>query len=234
MRIYLESDMSRNTRRILFLFTLLMLSTYLVQNWCTKKDLTYLRTSTFDGSKVKPALEQTASGRITLNEIEPRSESFFLVETSGRSSLDPKELCTIESVAKHHPNNTVYVLLTSPFADSAVSFIADKYSNVEFRGISVESFLVNSPLAELWTSGKLRNSDYLVSHLSDVLRYLVLYKYGGTYLDMDQVVIKTFPDLPNFIGRESFWIGKEIIYFGRGNNANEGVFFIKQQEEFFA
>lgn len=39
--------------------------------------------------------------------------------------------------------------------------------------------------------------------MSDFLRYLVLYKYGGIYLDLDVVVQKNLDELPaNFCGIE--------------------------------
>lgn len=50
-------------------------------------------------------------------------------------------------------------------------------------------------------SGKLFRSKYLVSHMSDYLRYLTLYRYGGVYLDLDVVVQQNLDHLsPNFSG----------------------------------
>ena len=143
---------------------------------------------------------------IPLAEIEPAADSFFILETSGRSRLTPKELCTIESAALHHPNHTIYVLMTSPTVDWPIALNA--YKNVIFKRVSVDRFIESSPLKDLWTSECVQKSDFLTSHLSDVLRYLVLFKYGGTYLDSDQIVLRHFPALPNFVGRESFWVGK--------------------------
>lgn len=42
--------------------------------------------------------------------------------------------------------------------------------------------------------------------MSDFLRLIVLYKFGGIYLDLDVVVQKNLDELPaNFVGKESFW-----------------------------
>lgn len=39
--------------------------------------------------------------------------------------------------------------------------------------------------------------------MSDFLRFLVLYKYGGIYLDTDVIVQKNLNELPaNFLGKE--------------------------------
>ena len=68
-----------------------------------QQKLEYLRFDTL--------LETNQNG---ISEIMPRPHSFFLVETSGRIKLTSKELCVLESVAKYHPTNQVYLLLTSP------------------------------------------------------------------------------------------------------------------------
>jgi lactosylceramide 4-alpha-galactosyltransferase len=42
-----------------------------------------------------------------------------------------------------------------------------------------------------------------VAHLSDVLRLLTLWKYGGTYLDLDVIVQKQLDSIPeNYVGME--------------------------------
>ncbi len=53
---------------------------------------------------------------------------------------------------------------------------------------------------------------YLVSHASDVLRFLLLWRYGGTYLDMDQIFVKALPTtVRNFVGKEGdIWVGEQL------------------------
>lgn len=53
------------------------------------------------------------------------------------------------------------------------------------------------------------------SHTSDVLRYLTLWKYGGTYLDLDVVVRKPLDSIPaNYAGAESVnFVAVGIINF---------------------
>ena len=48
----------------------------------------------------------------------------------------------------------------------------------------------------------------------------MLHQFGGTYLDLDALIIQPLPDLPNFIGRESIdheflaaGVLKSISYF---------------------
>lgn len=45
---------------------------------------------------------------------------------------------------------------------------------------------------------------YVLSHISDFLRYLTLWRWGGTYLDMDIVMLRSMEELPpNYTGAES-------------------------------
>lgn len=149
-------------------------------------------------------------GLLALAEIEPRPDSLFFVETAGKSLLSLKALCSVESALLHHPNSSLYLMLTSNVIDwqPPASSLATYY-NFHVRHINVESFISSSPLKPLWTLRRIQKSKYLISHLSDVLRFLILHRYGGTYLDMDQLVMRPLPDVPNFIGKESkLWIGK--------------------------
>lgn len=52
--------------------------------------------------------------------------------------------------------------------------------------------------------------------MSDVLRYLTLYKFGGVFLDLDVVVQQNFDQLgQNFAGDDSVdAIGCGVIHFG--------------------
>ena len=45
-----------------------------------------------------------------------------------------------------------------------------------------------------------------------VLRFLVLHQFGGTYLDLDALIVNPLPDIPNFIGRES--VDREFLAAG--------------------
>lgn len=54
-------------------------------------------------------------------------------------------------------------------------------------------------MAILYEKQVLQTSYWPVPHASDILRYTTLYKFGGTYLDLDVIVLKPF-DIKNFAG----------------------------------
>lgn len=80
----------------------------------------------------------------------------------------------------------------------------ESYANIHFRNINLWSYAANTPLENWFLSDKLFLSDYLNSHVSDFLRYVSLYKFGGLYLDLDVIVQKTIENMSaNYAGAES-------------------------------
>lgn len=61
---------------------------------------------------------------------------------------------------------------------------------------------------------------YLSSHISDFLRYLTLWRWGGLYLDLDTVTLRSMEHLqPNYVGAES----KNYLAAGVMNFAHHGI-----------
>jgi lactosylceramide 4-alpha-galactosyltransferase len=109
-----------------------------------------------------------------------------------------------------NPNATIYVVLHTPenyanLENSDDLQILREYPNVKFRYVNINEFSKNTPL-EMWiSSGSLSNSNYVVSHTSDVLRYLLLNRFPGLYLDMDVIAMSPYGqiNLDNFACAES-------------------------------
>ncbi|KAF3426284.1 hypothetical protein E2986_07236 [Frieseomelitta varia] len=122
--------------------------------------------------------------------------------------LNARQACAVESAAKMNPNMNVYLLFVSPSKISNQSremfHQLQSYSNVRIRHIKPEEYVKNTPLDLWYRSGVLKKSRWPRSHMSDILRYLTLWKYGGIYLDLDVVVITSFEHLTNFAGAEDW------------------------------
>ena len=67
--------------------------------------------------------------------------------------------------------------------------------------MDAQEFVENSEAKNLWH--KVQSSKYYISHLSDILRVLILRQFGGIYLDLDALIIKPLPPAPNFAGRQT-------------------------------
>ncbi|XP_016945700.3 lactosylceramide 4-alpha-galactosyltransferase [Drosophila suzukii] len=148
--------------------------------------------------------------------------SIFFHETScnlnrrlEKLKVTARQACAIESAALHNPNFQVFVLFAGPtyristgghnnsHPQTLVEAILS-YSNVHLRRLNLESYAAGTPMEEWLKDGRLSRSKYLFSHISDFLRYLTLYRYGGLYLDMDVVVLRNMEKVPpNYTGAES-------------------------------
>lgn len=65
------------------------------------------------------------------------------------------------------------------------------------------TFIHGTPMEILEQNANVYRSYWPAVHLADVIRMLILYKYGGIYLDSDVIVMKSFRELhPVFISSE--------------------------------
>jgi lactosylceramide 4-alpha-galactosyltransferase len=175
-------------------------------------------------------------------------KNIFFHETScsnnGILKLTARQACAIESAAISNPDWNVFVLFASDmgFRNSSPLPLIDqvlKSSNVQFRSVNVTEYAEGTPLEDWIKERVLFRSKYLIAHFADVLRLLryvsqcqlfeqlillfsyfcSLYKFGGTHLDMDVVVMKSFNSLkPNFAGTET----TDLIANGVMNFENQG------------
>ena len=98
--------------------------------------------------------------------------------------------------------------MTSPYIrmEQLTLDLVEKYSNIRIKYANIDAFLEGTPLHVLWEQSRLQTSEFLVSHLSDVLRYALIFRFGGTYVDTDVIFLKPLPDekmIPNFVGKEN-------------------------------
>lgn len=157
----------------------------------------------------------------TLSEIKDsdvtKDNSIFFFEstcssyTNGKIFIKARQACAVESAALMNPNKTIYLLYASPgkfYDDKSESdrLIQNlwSYPNIKILHFNLEKFIRGTPVEKLWKNGEIQKSPFAVSHISDMLRLLALWKWGGIYLDLDVVVIKSLdPLFLNFAAAES-------------------------------
>lgn len=155
----------------------------------------------------------------------PRCESqIFMAWESSVGSFGARELLSIESLFKVHPEACLVIL--SRTLDTIRSYrvlkpILDEGFKVQpvtpdlqflFKGTPAEAWL-----NELKKGKKDPGQISLFQNLSNLIRLAVLYKYGGVYLDIDVVVLKPLSLLRNFIGAQCMDAGNK--HWTRLNNA---------------
>lgn len=146
------------------------------------------------------------------SERQPRPDKtvFFHITNcwkDGYIRLPPRQECAIESAALNNPTLDIFVLFSSPSVVPSNSSKALEalfsYTNIFFRNNNLWSYTEGTPAEQWFKTGVIFQSKYLVSHLSDLSRLTSLYRFGGIYMDIDVVVIKSFEDITlNFAGAE--------------------------------
>ncbi|GLT63764.1 hypothetical protein SLA2020_363030 [Shorea laevis] len=149
---------------------------------------------------------------------------FFMTWISSLESFGNRELLSIESLFKSHPN--ACLLIVSNSLDSRTGrVIFDPFLDKGFKLIALKpdfDYIFENTPAELWFNRlKKGNVDpgevSMGQNLSNLLRLALLYKFGGTYMDTDVIVLKSFNKLRNVIGAQT--IDLKTKNWSRLNNA---------------
>lgn len=64
------------------------------------------------------------------------------------------------------------------------------YPNIIFQNVQLDQLSAGTPLEGWVATSNIFNSMHVSEHVSDILRVLLLYKFGGTYLDVDHMVLR--------------------------------------------
>lgn len=88
-----------------------------------------------------------------------------------------------------------------------------KHIFLPFEGLFNGTVLVQWFLNKSWG-----RSPFRANHVSDALRLLVLWRFGGVYADMDVLVLKNASRLRNTVSREQFpAVGNSVLVFDKGH-----------------
>jgi lactosylceramide 4-alpha-galactosyltransferase len=149
---------------------------------------------------------------------------FFMTWISPSSSFGEREIFSIESLFKVQPQACLTILsrtLDSIHGYKILKPFLDKGFKVQAITPNLLS-LFKGTLAESWfhelRKGKKDPGEIpLFQNLSNLIRLVVLYKYGGVYLDTDFILLKPLIGLRNCIGAQSMDYGTK--QWTRLNNA---------------
>ncbi|XP_054272740.1 lactosylceramide 4-alpha-galactosyltransferase-like [Macrosteles quadrilineatus] len=155
-----------------------------------------------------------------LEDIKPSSLNVFFIETRCGTTeqmkkyasysgvvMNARQICSVESTAKLNPSRPIYILHTCPLDDDfyqkSPRFVQElmSYPNVHMVYLDMEEFFLRTNVEELYFGGRFEESRHPIEHVSDVVRLLTLWKYGGTYMDIDVVSIRPLDGLgSNYAG----------------------------------
>jgi len=136
---------------------------------------------------------------------------FFVTWISPLKAFGEREMFSIESLFKSHPEACLVIVSKSLDSHTGTRILKPFLSN-GFRVMAIApdfGYIFKDTHAELWFNrlmeGNVNPGEVsLGQNLSNLLRLALLYKFGGTYIDLDVIVLKSFSKLRNTIGAQNF------------------------------
>jgi hypothetical protein len=152
------------------------------------------------GSTVLPALSSFCPAAA-------RRQTVTMVWMTHASTFGIRNQYSLESLLRHHP--CVHVQVVAPLLpkDFFLTFNQLGY-NVTIQRFDADTFEPFKPAKgapgdawvrrlKTWSSGQ-----YFAVHKADMLRMLILYNIGGSYMDFDHIVLRPMLHISNGIGSE--------------------------------
>ncbi|KAJ7542199.1 hypothetical protein O6H91_10G094100 [Diphasiastrum complanatum] len=151
------------------------------------------------------------------------SARFFMTWFSPASTFGPRERICLESIFKFHPFACVVIIsqsLDTERGDCILKPFIDAGHHLMAAAPDLPSIFENTS-AEIWfrrlKEGKIDPGGISLSqNLSNLLRLVILYKFGGIYVDTDVIALRDFSTLSNSIGAQS---ADAFGHWSRLNNA---------------
>lgn len=173
------------------------------------------------------------------------NEGIFFVDTTRMKhpekerKLTIRQTCAIESAALTNPRNKIFIIFVAPFELKEIELTKEmkillEYPNIIPLALNLVQFSIDTPLELFFANGSIFKSIFIKSHTSDAIRLLLLWKYGGTYIDTDMIVRLEFDQLPhNYICRDHGFLNGAIINLDTGKGRKFSETFMADMVENF-
>ncbi|KAJ2948714.1 hypothetical protein O0L34_g7971 [Tuta absoluta] len=124
-----------------------------------------------------------------------KKNAIYLISASCDSYLSVHHACVIESVMQTHGyDKKVYVFFSSPVKTCACSKALVKdlkdLPSLHFVTIQIDKFVEDTPLKGIFGGNFLKFGLGRHSRVVEYLKFAVLYKFGGTIIDLDMIMAK--------------------------------------------
>ncbi|KAM0789945.1 hypothetical protein ACM66B_006785 [Microbotryomycetes sp. NB124-2] len=136
--------------------------------------------------------------------------------TTPQDTFQERHYQALESIWAHEPKAVVFMMSTTLPLDFFKDYTNHGYA-VHVVRIGGPELLRNGwylgPNSQRWLTewDQWSKGQFFYSHLTDYLRYLFLFKFGGTYLDMDAPWVRSPPDSNlEFIGADVSTYGPDL------------------------
>jgi lactosylceramide 4-alpha-galactosyltransferase len=153
--------------------------------------------------------------------------------------LTIRQSCAIESAALTNPKSKIFIIFVAPFELKSIEITKEmevllEYPNVYPLALNLVQFSIDTPLEHFIANGSIFKSIFIKSHTSDAIRLLLLWKFGGTYIDTDMIVRLELDQLPhNYICRDHGFLNGAIINLDKGDGRKFAEIFMHDMAENF-
>ena len=113
---------------------------------------------------------------------------YSLKRMSGKFNW--RHLRSIESIFHHHPNAQV-IIYSNTLSENTLNVLVEAGYSIKVQRYCLETML-RGTIAEGFIKklSKARIGSFWYSHQTDLLRFFLLYTYGGIYMDTDIILVK--------------------------------------------
>jgi hypothetical protein len=130
----------------------------------------------------------------------------FLLWTTAPGTFKERNYDVLEAYFYHHPNAEITIYASELESRMFERFVQSGYNllivtvNDEF----IKDLSKHCP-GQTWVANleKWKSGPYYYSHITDYVRFCLLYKNGGIYSDFDAILINPINQHDNFIGKDS-------------------------------
>ena len=144
---------------------------------------------------------------------------FFLETNKSKTFFDQKLHCAFESAALQNPSYTIFVVLGRHSRIGHKPGFLGQIPNLVYTKVNLGVLFSQSPLKTLWHRKEIQHSRFSLNNISDCLRLIFLYKFGGVYIDSDIIMLHRFPtEATNWVIRSGQHLNNAFLKFERGHN----------------
>lgn len=152
------------------------------------------------------------------------SNSIFFVEATC-TYLSWREACSVESAARANPDTPINLFFTKSISQNRLknSILSTLLSlpNVQVARIHLVEHAQRTPLYGPLKKGLINRE--LNMGISELLKYLTVFKYGGTYLALDVLVTNSFSQYEaNFVVKKTNTrVSTDVFSFSSNDNGRK-------------
>jgi len=101
----------------------------------------------------------------------------------------------IESIFFHHPHARV-IIHSNTLLQSEFDVLTEAGYKLEVQSYNLEELVEESPAWKFTEKlQEAKRGQFWYSHRTDLLRYLILFKWGGVYMDTDVIIVRPVDSL---------------------------------------